>query len=205
MRVGIVAAGLLASGCGLVSSRLAGEGEGFMLINGVPVGSPTPLQGWTAEPTEPDPTLLADAAQLCLEPFRQIAGDVDLSEHLLIQDQRGPDGAGFMWTDGDDAGWCFVSRSADGGAHLQAVGWTLANNMTPGSMLMVTTHHCGPPTVVEGVVPAGTESLVIETEAGKAVTASVADGRFMAWWPEADNPVWLRTESTEADFLLSLC
>ena len=170
------------SGCALLGP--VGWTSHAPLETAAPAGSPAPTagpdaNGWTAVPTAPDPSFLAAAMRIC-------PGLAGRTLTLLIQDQRGPGGAAFLWTEGDTDFQCFVGR-ADGRDHVQAI--SAGSGWPPGSPLQLTGTDCGPPTVVIGSSGPGTTAVTIDTASGRTVTASVAGGRFVAWWPGEDDPV----------------
>jgi hypothetical protein len=191
----IMAVALLASGCALLGGRSSHahwryEGPGHDRAG-------DPGTSWTAQPREPDQELVNDAARACLD----LAGDGSGSRWLLIVDQRGPDAAALLWNDGDETTYCLVSRAADGTVQVDVLGGSTSRT----GQLTTTDVACESPTVVAGTVPDGTDSLVVETRAGLSVTATVAGGRFLAWWPGRDDPVALRTGTSIADLAQRWC
>lgn len=191
---GVVAAGMLVAGCNLFE-----ELHGFyrMDLGAVSASSPW-LATWTAEPTEPDQGLLNLAGAQC----RSIGGD-PAPQDRLIADQRGPDAVAILWADDDETMYCLAARTY-GSVHGHILGGFMTD-AGAGGELSVADGECGTATLVTGFVPDGTESLVIETESGREVSASVADGRYLAWWPGPDAPVTLRTEDSTVAVGLGPC
>jgi len=170
------------SGCALLGP--VGWTSHAPLETAAPAGSPAPAAGpdsigWTALPTAPDPSFLAAAMRIC-------PGLAGRTLTRFVQDQRGPGGAAFVWTEGDTDFQCFVGRT-DGRDHVQAI--SAGSGWPEGSPLQLTGTDCGPPTVVTGNSGPGTTAVTIQTVSGRTVTASVADGRFVAWWPGEDDSV----------------
>jgi hypothetical protein len=151
------------------------------------------ISGWSEVPTTADQGLADAAEPMCVSE----AGANHLRDDLVIRDQRGPDAAAYLWADGREAMYCLVTRDVDGNVDMHLLGGSESRT----GQLTTTDVTCGSPTLVAGTVPAGTEQLVIETRGGLEVTASVADGRFLAWWPGRDDPVALRTDTTIADLV----
>jgi len=148
-------------------------------------------------PGEPDQAVVNAAARVCLD----LAGDASRRRDLLIVDQRGPDAVALLWVDGDETTYCLAARAADATVQVHALGGSTSRT----GQLTPTDVACESPTVVAGTVPAGTGSLIVETRGGLAVSASVADGRFLAWWPGREDPVALRTETSIADLAQRWC
>jgi hypothetical protein len=183
---------------GLVGGCAFAGGDGLELTgsvgasSGIPAGASSAADGitlddtgWTAKPITPDPALLAEAERLCLDDMR-LPG---MRGKLVIQDQRGPDAAAFLWFDGSREAFCLVAR--DNGRTAAFDTWITAAG-PGGTSFAVTDMGCGAATVMVGTVAPGTVRLVIETAAGRHVDASLADGRFVAWWPGRDEVVSTR-------------
>lgn len=189
----IVVTAALVSGCALLGARSSHGNWAY----GEPDAWPEPgAADWTAEPTGADQALVEDAIRACLD----MAGDTALGGSEPIVDQRGS-AAALLWADRDETVHCLVSRRDDGGIGIHALG----GSMSAAGQLTVTDVACGSPTVVVGSAPAGTQRLVIETHAGREVTASLRDERFIAWWPGRDDPVALLTETSIADLAARWC
>lgn len=188
----IVAVALLVGGCALLGGRSSHHHWRY----GAPAAQGAdPAASWTAQPGPPDQELVDDATRACLD----LAGDGH--RRLLIVDQRGPDAAALLWTDGAETTYCLAARAADDSVLVHALGGSTSRT----GQLTITDVACDTPTVVAGTVPAGTESLVVETRAGLAVTASVAGRRFLAWWPGRDDPVALHNGSSIVELAQRWC
>jgi hypothetical protein len=194
---GILLVAQLVGGCALLGGRYSHSHWAYGVADDSPAERDDAAASWTAEPGDPDQELLDGATPACLD----LAGDASGNRQLLIVDQRGPRAAALLWTDGDEAIYCLVARAADGSVRVHALGGSTSQT----GQLATTDVTCEAPTLVTGTVPAGTDSLVVETRAGLAVTASVAGGRFLAWWPGRDDPVALRTETSIADLAQRWC
>jgi hypothetical protein len=191
---GVMVAGMLASGCSLFDEI---HGRYRMDIGATSPSSPW-LAAWTAEPSELDQGLLNLAGSEC----RTLGGDTAPRERV-VTDQRGPDAVAILWADADQTMFCLAARTY-GSVHSHILGGFMTDAGAVGQLTTVD-GECGNPTLVTGFVPAGTDSLVIETASGREVTASVAGGRFLAWWPGPDRPVALRTEHSIADLVDGVC
>jgi hypothetical protein len=144
----------------------------------LPVDLRQPSDGWTVTPTADDQTLAAAARQFCIDAHQFVPAPA-----IEIQDQRGPDGAAFLWRDGDREASCFVYRTSDG--ELQATGWNEWHwGPNPMDFLSDTSSPiAGGPQWASGPTGPGVSSVDIELTDGTLVSASVADGYFLAWWP----------------------
>jgi hypothetical protein len=166
---------------------------------GLPARLGPDTTGWSSEPTPASPILRVEAERLCWE----ATGD-GLEPITVIQDQRGPDVAAFLFVGANDSVTCVVFRGPD--RLFRAQGLTYVGSLLPsGVEVAVSGIDCGPPTTLEGTVPEGTETLTVVTQVGLRVTASVADGRFLAWWPGRDNPVALISEVGSIELTERVC
>ena len=103
----LVLVAAVTSGCALLVAREGDDSYAGRLI----LGRLAVIEGWTAEPTTPDPVLLADAIAPCLVADGIAPGLVDAP---VLQDQRGPDTAAFVWVRGIEEADCLASRDAAG-------------------------------------------------------------------------------------------
>jgi len=133
--------------------------------------------GWTPTPSADDADLAAAAHRFCID-----AHDFVANPAIQIQDQRGPDGAAFLWRDGNRESSCFVYRT-HGGA-IQATGWNESTWGSTGDFLIdLSTRIPGGPQWASGPTGIGAATVDIELPDGTLVSASVVDGYFLAWWP----------------------
>ena len=98
----------------------------------------------SARRAAPDPDLLAVAVESCLLAFDLAP---QLSDSLVIQDQRGPDAAAFLWVRDDESASCYVAREADGSS--SSMGSSMGLTFPAPSTLQVLGIECGPPTMIE--------------------------------------------------------
>ncbi len=148
--------------------------------------------GWTAEPTTPDPAFLAAAKAGCNDSFSADQRDL-IATGALLQDQRGPDGAAFLWT-GDSTAYCFIGRAPDGNLQSPFGAW---REVALGGSLALEGIEPGPPAMVTGAVDPAAAAVEIETTSGLKLRATIGDGRFVAWWPGVDP--WVAVWSLAAD------
>lgn len=157
--------------------------------------------GWTAEPTAPDAALLAAAKAGCNDSF---SGDADQQELLrsgaLLQDQRGPDGAAFLWT-GESTAYCFIGRTHAGDLRSPFGSW---REHPFGGPLAIEGDEPGPPAMVTGAVDPAAAAVEIETASGLLLRATVGGGRFVAWWPGADRLVAVRSLDADGNVLTTI-
>ena len=99
-----------------------------------------------------------------------------------LQDQRGPDGAAFLWT-GESTAYCFIGRTDEG--NLQSPFGAWRQTVLTGS-LELEGNEPGPPSMVTGAVDPAAAVVEIETASGLLLRATTGDGRFLAWWPGKD-------------------
>lgn len=155
----------------------------------LPAPQPTGIRGWTTAPTPPDPEFAAVAERQCLS-FPDAPGT------LVIQDQRGPDGALFLFEDGDRRASCMVLRHPRGALLSDGGGYGTGPWQGGLHLYEVSTGHMANGLVITehlGTVPAGTSTVEIETEDGGVVQATVAGDRFGAWWPSDEDSVSVRS------------
>jgi len=158
-------------------------------------------EGWTAEPTTPDTALLGAAKAGCNDSF---SGDVDQQDLIrtgaLLQDQRGPDGAAFLWTGGSTA-YCFIGRTQAGNIRSPFGSWR--QDVLRGALAIEGNEH-GPPAMVTGAVDPTAAAVEIQTASGLLLRATTGDGRFVAWWPGADPLVAVRSLDTDGNVLATV-
>ncbi|MFN8622186.1 MAG: hypothetical protein U0869_15755 [Chloroflexota bacterium] len=173
----------------MIFAALAMGSAGCALL---PVDLGSAAAGWKEAPTQPDPEM-ADAAQrFCLD-----AHGFAPAAAIEIQDQRGPDGAAFLWRDGKHEAECFVYRTADG--VLQATGWgEWSWGGRPLDFLADTSSPIpGGPSWASGPTGPGAVTVDIALPDGTTVSASVADGYYIAWWPGSAD--WVSIVARDAD------
>ncbi|MFN8519601.1 MAG: hypothetical protein U0667_09520 [Chloroflexota bacterium] len=158
------------------------------------------FSGWTAVPTTPDPAFEARGRERCIDPFPDHRSELDGAK--VLHDQRGPNGASIVWyTDRYDAS-TFVYRTTDG--ELQAPGCGYADHgegISPPEELRIGPWGSGAVSGTEGEVDPAAARVMLETESGRMIEASVADGRFLAWWPYDDLVAVARSYDADGELL----
>lgn len=153
---------------------------GMMLT---PVADPAPLSGWSAIPDAPDPAYLAAAQRDCVPRFQE--GMTPFTPEEVIQDQRGNRAVFIFQSRTEEAeGSCEVIEGKDGSLTWSG-GWS-GGMWSPTHDLWL---EGWGDTMNIGEVPRHAVRVVIETESGQAIEATVAHDRFLAWWPDADPSV----------------
>jgi hypothetical protein len=151
------------------------------------------LSGWTAEPTSPDPAFEALGRAHCIDRFPDHRAE--LADAHVLHDQRGPNGADILWyTDRYEAS-AFVYRTESGG--LQAPGCAYSDHgegvWVDRPDLAIMSWGSGSVSGTQGVVDPDAARVVLETEGGREIVASSADGHFIAWWPFDDEVAMARS------------
>jgi hypothetical protein len=153
--------------------------------------------GWTAEPTSPDPEFLAALGPACEDNFSGEGLPELLGTGATLQDQRGPDGAAFLWT-GDTTAYCFIGRTDEGNLQSPFGAW---REVVLAGSLKVEGNEPGPPSMVTGAVDPAAAAVEIETASGLLLRASTGDGRFVAWWPGKDPYTAIRSLAADGTVL----
>ncbi len=169
--------------------RLAGVAIAVALATGLFISTslrPAPLfASWSVTPSVADPALAAAAVDLCV---RDLPGSADAE--LLVQDQRGS-AAAILYRVGDSAVSCVLA--VEGSGRIVAAS-AAASRITPKTgALSVDGWSVVPAGDISrgdtglarlfGRAPAGTSSVIVSRSDGTIVTATVAHGYFLAWWP----------------------
>ncbi len=136
---------------------------------------------WSAMPTLADPALAVAAQSLCLR-------GTTVDAPLAAQDQRGS-AAALLFVNTDTAVMCVVALDSNGQALASSASATHLTN--PSSAFGLdgvgrSTPHGGSGdglTRVFGHVPNTISSVQLSLSDGTIVTATIAKGRFLAWWP----------------------
>ncbi len=187
------------SGCALL--RMGSGQLDTYTLGGEPGASDDTLgrrpAGWTAEPTTPDPAFLAAAGPACEDNLT--GNDVQqlLRTGALLQDQRGPDGAAFLWT-GESTAYCFIGRTPDGTLQSPYGAW---REVVLDGPLALEGIEPGPPGMVTGAVDPAAAAVEVETASGLKLRATIGGGRFVAWWPGTDRLVAVRSLATDGTML----
>ncbi len=166
---------------------------------------PEAFAGWTAVPSAPDPAsaavvehecrkFLPEAAQLSDERMfneeqrhRMEAVGNPATLPLVAQDRRGEVTLA-LFTDGHLYADCTIRTSGRGSAAI-GIGWFEGEPdravRLVGGVKAEGSDDVPPMHSVIGQVGPDVASVVIERSEGEPVTATVADGYFLAWWPSA--------------------
>src|SRR5690349_17563839 len=177
--VGVLAVGLLVSGCALV-----GTDSYWVVGSGPATAEPADtftgpwIESWTSEPTAALEEFRAAAAERCFA-----AKSPRYLERPPIVDQRGPDGAAFLWVGEDSrSSACLVLRE-DGALEALPAGGGTGEAST-------FTDDDGSQGVVVRVVDLGPglERVGFTTDDGEVVRPPVQDGWALAGWPSAVDP-----------------
>jgi hypothetical protein len=151
-------------------------------------GNPPPSMAWSPRPVAADPGLVPAARKACLIDTNILAGIApDLP--LVIQDQRGPEGAFFVWADATIEATCLGARRADGTFSASSIS---ASGGDRPKQLTVTGSGGGPPSTIFGDLGSGTH-VVVQLTDGSVFEASTGGGLFAAWWPKASEAVRVRS------------
>jgi hypothetical protein len=163
-----VAVGALASA--------AGAGALAVAIS-LSAGASNAFAGWTAKPTLPSPGQLAAANTDC-QTQSPIAG-----LPRVLTDTRGPFTFS-VYADSDTSATCIKGPS------FTAVAGSMSSapvNVSAGQILLSSTHRSDrggqPFSFAEGRTGAGVTAVTLALDDGSKVQATVANGWFVAWWP----------------------
>jgi hypothetical protein len=177
VRVAVFGLGFALGGCELLPPFAA---------NG---GNPPPSMAWSPRPVAADPSLVPAARKACLIDTDILAG-IAPNLPLVIQDQRGPEGAFFVWADATNEATCLVARRADGTISASSISGSGGADV--GKQLTVTGTGGGPPNTMFGDSGPG-KHVVVQLADGTVFEASTGGGRFAAWWPKASEAVRVRS------------
>jgi hypothetical protein len=142
---------------------------------------PSAFASWSAMPTLADPALAIAAQSLCLR-------GTTVDAPLAVQDQRGS-AAALLFVNSDTAVMCVVALDSNGQALASSASATHLTNASSAFGLDGvgrSTPHGGSGdglTRVFGHVPNTISSVQLSLSDGTIVTATIAKGRFLAWWP----------------------
>ncbi|MBI2777332.1 MAG: hypothetical protein HYX57_08775 [Chloroflexi bacterium] len=159
-----LAVAMLAAGC--LASRVAAP--------------PTDdLSAWSATPLAPDADLAAKAADAngsCT------AGPGGGPVRIILQDRRTERTAGFLFLGASTFGSCFVTASGNssGGSGPLPDPMTAAVSIDTGGFGDVAD---GQARSIGGRGQAGVNGVLVGLADGRVVTATVAEGYWLAWWP----------------------
>jgi hypothetical protein len=138
---------------------------------------------WSRVAIPPDLVLAHDAYKACVEPRT-----IPVPLPLIVQDQRGPGAAFFVWGDATSVISCLAVRQS--GLIHGVVG--IDSPLTVGHTLAATLYTNGSPHVMIGDTGPGTH-VVVQLADGTSFEASTGRGLFGAWWPQAAPAVALRS------------
>ena len=179
----------------LVGASLAGCGA----IGSLAQGPADDLGTWRAIPLPPDAQLAAKAiasggsCRLDTDPSDGIEAP---QPTILVQDRRTSDTAAFLVVDDVHFGDCQVTRGSGGasggfGPLLDAIDGPLSIDVSAsGTVGAADAHRLG------GRLAIAAARVVVQLDNGTNVTASVADGYWLTWWP--GTPVARRVVALDA-------
>ncbi len=212
-RARVTSAPALAGG----GAGLAAVGVGAALLaTGLGTEAPKALAGWSSKPTPPSPQQIRGADEACrsrlrpaaaIEPTRRVeSGSQERRPGPMIAaggwkeiltDRRGPYTITlFTASEGRAVVTCFTGRDGMG-----SLGGAFGNERRPpvgaGKIELVTSGgNVTPPdegsaqfSRVVGRTGPGVGRVVLRLRDGRRVTATVASGWFLAWWPGASGLV----------------
>jgi hypothetical protein len=162
----------LAVGAGLATAGVALAA--VLLLAG---GANNAFAGWTPQPTTPDRTQLAAAEAYCAQNIP------NTGLPLKLTDARGPFTFA-VYSDGTSNDFCTTGPS-----FTNASGWSASPPVTvPSGKLYLWAEHTTADsgqayTFVIAQVGDGVSGAVLTLDDGTAVTATVANGWAVAWWP----------------------
>ncbi len=167
------------------AAAAAATAVGFVLTTAGPAAA------WTPRPAALTGAPLATAKAHCLSDLTAHGGvyvaELTGEVRTLIGERRGSTTSVFM-TGPHESGYCAGgSRSHMSGIVPMDVPAPTSAIVIDGSPGIVDTADAV--RVVFGRVPTGSATVVIQTGDARTVTASVADGRFFAWWPSGADPL----------------
>lgn len=156
----------------------------------LPGGPQTAFAGWAPIPSQPD-VMLASSAMAACGPSGELEG-----MRMVGQDQRG-NAAAFLFASNSQLSMCLLVEdnsgavvvATTGSARLAAVADAL---IVDSGISQPAGAGTGGLTIIGGRVAEAVSSVAIERADGADVSATVADGYFLAWWPtssEADRVV----------------
>ena len=163
--VALLAIALVASGCWVAR------------VEGPPADD---LSTWSEVPLAPDPELATVAAS---GDSSCIAGPQGGRVQILLQDRRTEMTAAFLFTGAGAFGSCFVTKAGGGaGGGSGPIPEAMTSNLTLdangfGDVANGEARHLG------GRVAVGVAGVELTLADGRGVTASVANGYWLAWWP----------------------
>jgi hypothetical protein len=182
----IVAAALVLSGCGVAH-----------------VVGPTPdtFADWTAIPVAPSPelaSLVIGGKNGCtLDP----AGGV---VHILVQDRRTAISAGFLIQNANSFGSCLISS----GSGPSSSGWGPWPAAMSGPLTIDDngsgSFGSGQATELGGRVDTSASSVNVTLADGRTVRASVANGYWFAWWPNAGRAATVTAAAADGTVLATV-
>lgn len=181
----------LTGGCALVIPMSGGISGRYGMWNAV--GEQVPPASWTADPTGADPAFLDTAREQCL------GFEPSADGGLVLQDQRGPDGAAFLFR-GTGEATCLVLRAPGGALEATAATWSSAPGLPTGP-IDVRVFTQGAVSAATGWVDPRAGTVELETADGVALRATIGGGRFVAWWPGPDEPAVIRAMRPDGSVL----
>ncbi len=170
-------------GCTLLVPEPAGGVTGWYQVGGVDPEDAT-AASWTTAPTDPDPAFRTAAVDQCL------GHGPDPATASVLQDQRGTDGAAFLFLGQGEAD-CLVIRDGSAQFHAVVASWT-SQPVGPVTSLDLRTFAEGRLSAAVGWVDPRTATVELMTATGRRFSTAARDGRFVTWWPGPDEVVGVR-------------
>jgi len=139
---------------------------------------------WSPVPLPPDDRLTVVARSLCFEAF----SDPEFQGlPLVIQDRRLPEAAAFTFSSRPSTVECFIQRGATGPFEVSG-NTAYGDDRTSGELRAPGWENRPAFKVLRGEAPLHADKVVITIRDGTEVEASVADRRYVAWYPGWDLP-----------------
>ena len=172
-------------GCCLHGPRWVGLALTLLAFAACSGSAPSPSEvAWSAVPLQPDDRLTVIARSLCFDAFteREFQG-----LPLMIQDRRLPEAAAFTFSSRPTTVECFIHRE-DAGAFEVSGNAAFGDDRGFGELMPPGWANGPGVKVLRGDAPPDARRIVITIPAGTEVEASVADRRYVAWYPGWDLP-----------------
>lgn len=164
-------------GATATAAALAGT---LAVVISLGAGASNAFAGWSPTPTPPAPGQLAGAQTSCEQAQSPIAG-----LPLQLSDTRGP----FTFSIYADS---TTSATCIKGPSFTAVSGSISSSpiTAPAGHILLSSSHASENsgaayTVAEGRTGTGVSGVTLRLEDGTTVQATVGNGWFVAWWPDA--------------------
>jgi hypothetical protein len=162
------------TGCGNAQPSAPPATPSAPLVASQPAGN----EAWSRIPIPPDPALARAAYSACV-PAGGPQGHGDLP--LVVQDQRGPGAAFFIWAGGDARVSCLAAQQSDGSIKVLAGFGSTGHGV--GTRLDFWGLTQDAPYAIGGDTGPG-RHVFIQLADGSSFEASRGGGLFGAWWPQ---------------------